>query len=309
MSVFQLAVAIGFKAHLILRFAQNDKYLKEGIIFSMYDFYFGTKEEIAKDEQKFLLTIKRMLPRWCNSIPDSEYLAILDILERYAPKENPILVETGTGASSIVLLHYAMKYGGTLYSWDFVGPKGAYLRGVCSDTLLQYHKCRLSECWKFIAYSSLSPYLGLPILSELVDQVDMCFLDSEHTLDTLLGEVNALDPLLVDGSIVAIDDANYTYRHTNFAYINVFRRKLNLSEVASPTENIGDPFYVEVQRDLQSRWTTVNHIKDTFKTSYKNDIFWSYYRSDREAMAAVGMEKLGNLEHRFDAWQIFGCQA
>tara|TARA_B100001971_G_scaffold154732_1_gene144151 strand:- start:172 stop:375 length:204 start_codon:yes stop_codon:yes gene_type:complete len=46
----------------------------------MYDFYFGTKEEVDSDPKKFLLTIKRMLPRWCNSIPDSEYLALYDVI-------------------------------------------------------------------------------------------------------------------------------------------------------------------------------------------------------------------------------------
>ena len=46
----------------------------------MYDFYFGTRGEIDSDPKKFLLTIKRMLPRWCNSIPDSEYLALYDVI-------------------------------------------------------------------------------------------------------------------------------------------------------------------------------------------------------------------------------------
>ena len=44
----------------------------------MYDFYFGKKEDIDNDPRKYLLTIKRMLPRWCNSIPDSEFVALYD---------------------------------------------------------------------------------------------------------------------------------------------------------------------------------------------------------------------------------------
>lgn len=49
----------------------------------MYDFILGDKATIlknAEEEKKFLLSVKRMLPRWCNSIPDSEFLAIYDIL-------------------------------------------------------------------------------------------------------------------------------------------------------------------------------------------------------------------------------------
>ena len=71
----------------------------------MFDFYFGTREEIAQDEKKFLLSVKRMLPRWVNSIPDSEYLAIYDSLESLSTKSaRPVIVETGAGASTIVLL-------------------------------------------------------------------------------------------------------------------------------------------------------------------------------------------------------------
>ena len=47
----------------------------------MYDFYFGSKEDIAKDETKFLIAIKRMMPRWVNSLPDSEYLALAKIMD------------------------------------------------------------------------------------------------------------------------------------------------------------------------------------------------------------------------------------
>ena len=47
----------------------------------MYDFYFGTKNEVLQDELAFLLSIKRMLPKWVNSIPDSEFIAFCEILE------------------------------------------------------------------------------------------------------------------------------------------------------------------------------------------------------------------------------------
>ena len=42
----------------------------------MYDFYFGTGDAIDKDPKTWLLAIKRMMPRWPNGIPDSEYLAL-----------------------------------------------------------------------------------------------------------------------------------------------------------------------------------------------------------------------------------------
>jgi len=270
----------------------------------MYDFYFGPVESIRSDEKKFLLSIKRMLPRWVNSIPDSEYLAIADLLQEHVAKPNPVLVETGVGASTIVLLHHVLKHGGMLYSWDLSGPKGAYLRGVCQDTLLNQHRVNLFDHWSFVAYDSLSPHLGLAVLKELGKNVDLCFLDSEHTLDTVLGELKALEPSFRDSSIIAIDDANYTFRHTNYAYINMQRKKLGLPSLNSPQENQCAPFHQEVELFLRERWRSVNHLPDAFKLACREDLFFSYFQSERRVMDRAGMEKLMDLEHRFDAWKV-----
>lgn len=273
----------------------------------MYDFYFGTNDEIAKNEKGFLLFIKRMLPRWSNSIPDSEYLAIHDSLELLVlDDKKPVLVETGVGASTIVLLNYAMKHDGQLFSWDINGSKGAFLRSVITDTLVAYHGKNIFDHWKFIAYSSLSEYLGIKILYEMIDGIHFSFQDSEHTLDTLLGEMEPLNGLLYENSIVAIDDANYAYRHVNVAYINVFRKKLQLPPITPPPDNICELHYIEIEKYLKSNWRNVEHLRDTYKEHYRNDLFWSYYSADREAMAKEGMEKLSALEHRYDSWQLSG---
>jgi hypothetical protein len=273
----------------------------------MYDFYFGTENEIRANEAKYLLFIKRMLPRWCNSIPDSEYVALHNSLELLAPdKERPIVVETGTGASSIVLLNYALKHDGVLFSWDLNGSKGAMLRSVCTDTLGAHYRKNIFDHWKFVAYSSLSDHLGIRILGELGERVDFCFFDSEHTLNVLIGELNRANGFLQDGSIVAIDDANYNYTHTNIAYINMLRKKLALPPVEKLDNNVCEPFYVEVERFLKSKWTLVEYLKDTYKEAYKSDLFWPYFNSDRQAMGKEGMEKLDSLEHRYDSWRVSG---
>ena len=271
----------------------------------MYDFYFGTEEEIFANEAKYLLFIKRMLPRWCKSIPDSEYLAIdnsLNLLDIRGRKS--VLVETGVGASTIVLLNYAMKHDGVLYSWDFNGPKGAFLRSVFTDTLVPLYRKNLSDHWKFVAYNSLSEHLGIKILGELDVKVDFCFFDSEHTRDVLLGELGRVNQFLINNAIVAIDDANYNYVHTNISYINMLRKKLNLPLVQNSSDNVCNPFFVEVEKFLKSKWAAVEYLKDTYKLEYKHDLFWSYYSSDREVMGKIGMEKQDALEHRFDSWRI-----
>ena len=262
----------------------------------MYDFYFGEDP----DPKKYLLTIKRMLPRWCNSIPDSEYLAIYDILNDMK-LDRPVFVETGSGASSIVLAYFALLSGGELYTWDTNGSKLAFLRGVINDTLMRkFTSQNLTNHWKCVACSSTSLDVGIGILGELDKKVRFSFHDSEHTLETLLNEVTAICKIMDDG-VVAIDDGNYQYMYHNLAYINMMRKKLGLF----PTErafNESRCFWVEIE-ELLNEWFEVAHIQDTYKQTYKTDLFWSYYRNDRDVMKGLDMEKDG-LEHRFDAWEV-----
>jgi hypothetical protein len=109
----------------------------------MYDFYFGTSESINEDPKKWLLTIKRMLPRWINGVPDSEFIALYEQLERleeeklFSKNKGAVLVETGCGATSL-LLYFALKWDTELYTWDISSNKLAYLRGVLNDTLMKH---------------------------------------------------------------------------------------------------------------------------------------------------------------------------
>ena len=272
----------------------------------MYDFYFGSREEIERDPARYLLTIKRMLPRWCNSIPDSEFLALHNLVAGCDLPPRPVFLETGSGASTLVLAYWALATDGELFNWDIDGVKLAYLRGVLGDTLLRHFTdANLHAHWKYIAFSSTSGYAGIPILREMGKEVSVCFFDSEHTRDVLMGEVDPACDVVRDGAILAIDDGNYAYIHHNTAYINMVRRKLGLPPIPEAPGNTGRPFWKEVEEYLRTRFRRVDHLEDTYKKTYPSDLFWSYFRSDRETMAGLAMEKTADLEHRFDAWQVF----
>src|ERR1041385_1566652 len=190
----------------------------------MYDFYLGSREEIAKNEIKYLIAIKRMMPRWVNSVPDTEFIALAKLLDEQgaSAKGKLVVAETGAGASSLVCAFYAMKYDGLAMSWDYNGEKGSLIRTVCTETMGNYFGKRIDDHWKLVAHDSLSPYLGLPVLKDLVDHVDLFFHDSEHVWQTVHAELQAINPLLRDGAVVALDDANQDFLHTNIAYINTF---------------------------------------------------------------------------------------
>lgn len=272
----------------------------------MYDFWFGTRQEIEEDPKKYLLAIKRMLPRWCNSIPDSEYLALYDALYDMELGDQPVLVETGSGSSTIMLAYFAVSRGGELYTWDTNGSKLFYLRSVLNDTLMRcFTERNLSNHWKYVGYASVAPFAGMGMLEELGKQVDACFLDSEHTLDVLMQELAQACKIMGPKGLVAIDDANYSYVSYNTAYINMIRKKQGLPPIEEPPNNTGRHFWEEVGDFLKASFKRVEYVSDTYKTTYQQDIFWAYFRTDREAMSQMDMEKTADLEHRFDAWKVF----
>lgn len=273
----------------------------------MYDFYFGKKEKIEKNPLKWLLAIKRMLPRFVNSIPDSEFSALYHVLRESKLVKTPVLIETGCGASTIVLLEYVLRYGGQLYTWDISGMKLSYMRGILNDTLIKYYEqANLFSSWKYTAFDSTSEHAGISILKEMDKTVSGCFFDSEHVAKTLLKEVEVATDLMHKGGFVAIDDGNYNYKYQNTAYINMIRAKHDLPAIDNPSDNIVKPFYDQVEKILKKKFKGVEKIDDTYKKNFKDDIFWTYYEVDREVMANLSMEKTENLIHRFDAWRVKG---
>jgi len=271
----------------------------------MYEFYFGTKEEILNNEKKYLLFVKKLLPRWANGIPDSEFLAMYDILnDMHFEGKKPVFVETGSGASSLMLLYFAMKYNGKLYSWDINGSKASFLKNVANSTMGKSFEESIYKYWNFIEFSSSDPNLGIPILNELNEKVSFCFLDSWHTWENVNAEMNCLKDNFSDEFVVAIDDANYKNNNYNYQFVNMFRKKLGLKEVKEPKDNVGETYYNRVEDFLKNNFSSVTKINDSYKENYTTDVFFDYFSVDKEVMGRVGMEKSDNLDHRFDAWKV-----
>lgn len=269
----------------------------------MYDFNFGSKDSIESDPISFLLGIKRMLPRWLNSIPDSEYLAIYNLLTQQNASR-PVFVETGVGASTLVLLYMAMKSDGVLFSWDIANPKGAAIRNICNDTLSRHFGRTVWDHWKFIPYTSTSPYLGIPILNEFKLKVNGCFCDSDHTWKTLGEEISLLLPLLQDESIVIIDDANYTYLTENISYINMMREKIGLKITPNIKSNECAGFATETEALLTKKFSHVEKLTTSYSDQCYKDIYFDYYTVTRSQMHRMEMEKSTDLANRFAAWKI-----
>ena len=268
----------------------------------MYDYYFGDKKEINKNEDRYLLSIKRMFPKWINSIPDTEFLALGNIAKSIK-KNKPIFVETGSGASSLVLCYYAMKSNGKLYTWDINPEKTSHLRSAFNETIARDLKKDINKHWITINSSSISKYTGLSIIGELKHKINLFFQDSEHVLDTVLGEVNLISSHLDNDSYVCIDDANYRFKSINTGYINIIRKKLGLKKITI-TNNESYYFYKEVEKYLKNNFKKIIKINDSFKKDYKNDIYFKYFENEFKYTTKFKMHNNNLIKHRFDVWQI-----
>ena len=141
----------------------------------MYDFYFGTKQEIEDDQEEFLIFVKRLLPRWINGIPDSECLAIYRVL-KLIKSDKPVLVETGCGASTLAMFLYCALNNGKMFSWDTNGSKGFFLKSVISEAICRFLNVNIYDIWSFIGFDSTSKQVGIPVLNELGEKANFGFL-------------------------------------------------------------------------------------------------------------------------------------
>ena len=272
----------------------------------MYNFYFTNKEKIKKNPEMFLIFVKRLMPRWVNGIPDSECVAIFKLLEKLRKKKKKklILLETGSGASTLALYLHCSLYGGKMFSWDTNGSKGSFLRSVIVEAIDQVLETSVNKIWTFIPYDSTNEDVGIEILKELKLKADFCFFDSLHTLDQLFEEIACFEKISSKNFILALDDAYYQKKSKNFGYINMIRKKMNLNEKKETKENICLPFYLEVKKYLKQRYSNVVLEKNYYKKNFKKDIFFDYYKSDRNFMNKMGMEEKKKLKNRLEAFFV-----
>ena len=73
-------------------------------------------------------------------------------------------------------------------------------------------------------------------------------------------------------------------------------------------KNKSKPFYLEIEEILSKKYA-VKHLDDFYKSNYKSDIFFEYYKSDKKAMNKFGMEISDELEHRFDIFKVVNKNA
>jgi len=267
----------------------------------MYEFYYPFDKNNLSDIKKYLIFVKRNLPRWVNSIPDSEFLSLFDISLNKVNR-NSAIIETGCGASSLALLVSAIKTDSILFSWDINGSKLEFINNVAFQTIGKNFGVDINKFWKTINFDSTSDELGIKILSEFNKKASFAFLDSYHTLDHIVKEAKlTLDNFVKSGAIFIIV-AYYDNKSKNFAFINIMRKKLGLRSIDEPIENKCQPYFEVIEGMLHNHFSEVKNIDN--QSLFKDDIFYEYYSLDREAINMVGMELKEKLHNRFKSWSV-----
>jgi hypothetical protein len=273
----------------------------------MYDFYFTDLKKIKQNPEKFLIFVKRLLPRWANGIPDSECIAIYRLLEklRKKVKKKLILCETGSGASSLAMFLHCAIWGGKMFSWDTNASKGSFLKSVINESICKVTGTNLNKIWTFISYDSINSNVGIEVLKELKLKSDFCFFDSLHTLSHLKKEIKSFENVASKTFMIALDDAYYNKRFSNYSYLNMIRKKLGLKMIIDKNkENKCKPFYIEIKNYLKKNYKKVENLNNFYKQNFKKDIFFSYYDADRLFLNETGMENKSKLRNRLEVFLI-----
>jgi hypothetical protein len=272
----------------------------------MFNYHYGSRQEVEEKEVQILLSMKRMLPRWLNGLPDSVFIAIYELLNELgtsalSEKKKIVLVETGVGVSTLAAVYCALKYDGIVYSWDPNGEKGSQIGSFLNETVCPVFSRFLGDHWKHIAWESTSPDIGLAVLSELTDHVDYFLHDSDHVWQTIEQELDMISPLLTDGSIVAVDDAQYNYKYKNEFTINILRKKLGLNKLTFNGNNC-QPIYKLVESHLFEQWSTVQNVAENYRKNYRNDPTINYYYPTEGPKLTLPLHD--DQKHRFEAWKV-----
>ena len=247
----------------------------------MYDFNFETKQNIKKKPEDFLIFVKRLLPRWANGIPDSECVAIFKVLKllRQKKKKKLILLETGSGASTLAMFLHCALFGGKMYSWDTNASKGSFLRSVISDSIGKKLKVDVNKIWNFIPFNSTDPNVGIRVLKELKRKADFCFFDSWHTLDHIMFELREFEKVSTARFVVAFDDAYYTKKHSNYSYINMLRAKLNLKKVKETYDLMSQKFFTHATPTLFNAGTPRPQLSSCYLIAMESDSIKGIYNT------------------------------
>ncbi len=246
----------------------------------MFDYIYNDKRNILKNPEKFIIFVKRLLPKYANSLPDSAAISLFREIKKLKGANNLIL-ETGVGASTIILFVASYIYNKKLVTFDINPDKISLIRQVINDAICRPLKVNIFDYWTYVPSNSLDKYTGIPALKEFKKKPQFAFLDSSHSLEHLKKEVIEFTKVASKEFILGIDDGNLmNSRFFPFDYTNMVRNKMGLKKISNPKQNISPPFFIEVNNLLKTNFKFVKRLETFFQKNYQNDLWFNYFGPD-----------------------------
>lgn len=265
-----------------------------------------------EEEVDLLLSIKSLLPRFLNSIPDYEFICVCNFLDKRGKEvisnnKRPVFIETGCGASTIAFAYFAMKYDGKSYSWDPNQLKISEIRRAINESIGLNLNINFDNYWKAVQHLSNSKTVGINILSELGEKIDLFMHDSEHTHSTLLSELDLTIKNSSNKFNCLIDDAHYKFINYDYAYANTMRRKLNLKDIDPPITSQGDQMHLVAEKYFKENNLNYKNLREEIINIVNKNKKPNHLYQHHNLLNATGFEEYskGTLSSdRFAAFEI-----
>ena len=246
----------------------------------MFDYIYNNKKNILKNPEKFIIFVKRLLPKYANSLPDSAAISIFREIKKLKGANN-LIIETGVGSSTIVLFVASYIFKKKLFTFDINPDKISLIRQVINDAICRPLKANIFDYWTYVSSNSLDKYTGIPALKEFKKKPQFAFLDSSHSLEHLKKEVMAFTKIATEEFILGIDDGNHmNSKFFSFGYTNMVRHKMGLKKISNPKQNTSLTFFVEINNLLKKNFKSVKKLTTFFQKNYQNDLWFNYFGTD-----------------------------
>ncbi len=243
----------------------------------MYDYIFGTKKHIYKNPEEFLLFIKRLLPRHCNSIPDS--LAITIFQEVKKIKTTQIILETGCGASTLAMFLACSLTKKKFISYDINEKKILFIKSIINQAICKFLQIKVSDHWQPKVTNSLSKSSGIPSLKK---DIIFSYIDSSHDKIHIESEIQCVKNKTNKMSYILLDDMHLTNSSKNNRLNNALKYKKSLKnfklDIYNPkTKNNNKAYFIKY---LQSNFTKIELLETFYSKNFMKDLYYMIYGLD-----------------------------
>lgn len=257
----------------------------------MQSYIFGNKIDIKKNKLEYLIFLKRLLPREFNSIPESLAITLFEETK----KSKKVILETGTGASTVALFLGCYFNKKKLITYEINKNRISFIKKFIQINICNYLNINLSKYWISKNANSINAKKGIDNLKE---RPSLFYIDSNHNINHIYKEIEKCAKVADDNFYMIFDDMNFKYEKKNSKFIemlNFKKKKLKLKKrnlLFDKNKILKNYIY----SFLIKKFKNVSIQKSYFDLNYKSDIYNTLYGSDffYNHISEIRLKKINN---------------